>query len=289
MKTFFEKGHHVVERRKCLEWVRVRHPSPRGIVFVLPLIGGDLSQQVSQFRGLIQAKYDLFSFNYSGHGSSSDKFSLKATIQDTLYMLSHALGISEQAQLQLYGIASCYSAIPLLHSIHSLGEPFKRLVLINAIPRLSSRALIKSFFAYYRRIFPAQNSMRSLRTAFNDYLDFMFPGIVKGKDYFGSLERKRTLMFRTLAEFFTLNPLKGVRLKTTPVLCLYARNDRILKMYDRQVKDIYENEIRSLCPQTSFHPVDIDHFFSLPWARDEALKSIISFMDVELQGRRNRA
>ena len=287
MKLFFEKGHHVVKGRKYLDWVRVRHPSPRGIVFILPLIGGSFSQQVIQFRGLIKEEYDIFSFNYSGHGSSSDKFSLKATIRDTLHMLSHALRISEQARLQFYGIASCYSAIPLLYSIHSLGEPFKKLVLINAIPELSSWVLIKSFLAYYRRIFPVQNSMQSLGTALNDYLDFLFPGILKNKDYFGSLERKRIRVFKTITDFFTLDPLKGVRLKTTPVLCLYARNDRILKIYDRQVKGIYENEIRRLCPQTQFHPVDIDHFFSLPWARDEALKSIVSFMNTELQGRRN--
>jgi hypothetical protein len=103
---------------------------------VPPLIGGSLSQQVSSFRSLIRREYDLVSFNYSGHGSSSDQFSLGATIRDTFYMLTRTYSLCKKEQLPLFGIASCYSAIPILYAVHHLAEPLKGLVLINAIPNL---------------------------------------------------------------------------------------------------------------------------------------------------------
>lgn len=278
MKTFFEKGYYVAGKRNSLEWVRVRNTSPRGLIFVPPLIGGSLSQQVSSFRSLIRREYDLFSFNYSGHGSSSGKFSLGATMRDTLHMLSHACRLCKQEQLPLLGIASCYSAIPILYAAHRLAEPLKVLVLINAIPNLNPRAVMQSFLTYYLRIFPAQKSLLRGMAAVRHYVDSLFPGIVKGKDYFGALERRRTRLFRTLSEFFTLNPLDGVRLNGTPVLCLYARKDTVLQIYDTGVRLSYENHIRRVCPRTLFHSLDGDHFLSPPLARGEALRQIVSFL-----------
>jgi pimeloyl-ACP methyl ester carboxylesterase len=277
-KTFFEKGYHAAGRRSILEWARVRNSSPRGLIFVPPLIGGDLSQQVRSFRSLIRREYDLVSFNYSGHGGSSGKFSLGATIWDTLHMLSHANRLSEQERLPLFGIASCYSAIPILYAIHCLAEPLRRLVLINAIPDLSPKAVVMSFLTYYRRIFPHQKSPQRVMTVVGNYVNFLFPGVVKDRDYFGALDRRRTKLFKTVSEFLALNPLEGVRLKTTPVLCLYARKDRVLEIYDAGVKTDYENDIRQICPQALFHALDGDHFLSLPMARGEALSSIISFL-----------
>ncbi|OEU53557.1 MAG: hypothetical protein BA861_02675 [Desulfobacterales bacterium S3730MH5] len=278
MKTFFEKGHHAAGKGNSLEWVRVRNPLPRGVIFVPPLIGGDLSQQVSSFRCLIRRQYDLVSFNYSGHGSSSDRFSLGASIRDTLHMLCYAQRISDQEQLPLLGIASCYSAIPLLYATNYLAEPLERLVLINAITEWSPKAVTRSFLTYYRRMFLTQKSLQRVIAAAGHYVDFLFPGIVKGRDYFGALERRRTRLFKTVSEFFTQKPLEAVRLKKTPVLCLYACKDIVLEIFDAGVKIDYENDIRRVCPQVLFHSVDGDHFLSLPIARDTALKSIISFL-----------
>ena len=277
MKTFFEKGYINIGTKKILEWGHVRNSSPIGIIFVPPLIGGKLSQQVISFRCLIRRKYDFVSFNFSGHGGSSDKFSLKATIQDTLHMLLHVCRLSRKEGLPLYGIASCYSAIPILYAAHSLEEPFKRLVLINAIPELCLHSVINSFFSYYREEFSPHKSLGKAMEAAVYYMDFLFPGIVKNKNYFGVLERRRTSLFRIVSELFTWNPLYGVCLDKTPVLCLYARKDRILEIFDAGLKVNYENDIRRLCPHTTFHSLDGDHYFSLPMARNEALKSIISF------------
>jgi len=277
MKTFFEKGYIDIGRKKILEWGRVRNSSPMGIIFVPPLIGGKLSQQIISFRYLIRRRYDFVSFNFSGHGGSSDKFSLKSTIQDTLHMLLHVCRLSQKESLPLYGIASCYSAIPILYAAHSLGEPFKRLVLINAISKLCFKSVINSFFSYYREKFSPHKSLRKTIEAVSYYIDFLFPGIEKNENYFGVLERRRTSLFRIVSELFTWNPLHGVCLDNTPVLCLYARKDRILEIFDTGFKVNYEDDIKRLCPQVTFHSLDVDHYFSLPMARNEALKSIISF------------
>ena len=277
MKTSFEKGYIDIGRKKVLEWGRVRNSSPMGIIFVPPLIGGKLSQQIIFFRYLIRRKYDFVSFNFSGHGGSSDKFSLKSTIQDTLHMLLHVCRLSQKESLPLYGIASCYSAIPILYAAHSLGEPFKRLVLINAISKLCFKSVINSFFSYYREKFSPHKSLRKTIEAVSYYIDFLFPGIEKNENYFGVLERRRTSLFRIVSELFTWEPLHGVCLDKTPVLCLYARKDRILEIFDTGFKKNYENDIKRLCPQVTFHSLDVDHYFSLPMARNEALKSIISF------------
>ena len=277
MKTFFEKGYLKIRRKKRIEWCRVRNAFPQGLIFVPPLIGGKISQQIISFRWLIRRRYDFVSFNFSGHGGSSDKFSLKSTIQDTLHMLLHVCRLSQKESLPLYGIASCYSAIPILHAAHILGEPFKRLVLINAIPKLCPASVINSFFAYYREKFSSYNSPGKAIVAARYYMDFLFPGVVKNENYFGVLERKRASLFRILSELVTWNPLHNVCLDKTPVLCLYARKDRILEIFDAGFKLNYKNDIKQLCPQAAFHSLDGDHYLSVPAARNEALKSISSF------------
>jgi len=276
MKTVFEKGRHSAGK-KSLEWARVRNGSPQGFVFVPPLIGGNVSQQVIAFRWLVRQGYDLFSFNYSGHGGSSGKFSLGASIGDTLHMLDHALHLGRKEGLPFFGIASCYSAIPLLHATHRLEEPMKKLVLINAIPRLGPKAVITSFFSHYVKSLPVEGGFLGFSAAVGLYADSLFPGVVKGKDFFGVLERSRARLLKMISEFFTLNPLEGVRLATTPVLCIHARKDSILEIYGGSAKTTYQDDIRRVCPKACFKPVDGDHFLSPTPAKGEAMKSIASF------------
>lgn len=278
MKILVDKRHSGLGKEKRLEWLRVRHPCPRALILVPPLIGGNVSQQVITFRRLIRKGYDLVTFNYSGHGNSSDKFSLRATIRDTLHMLARSFRISSQEKLPLYGIASCYSAIPVLYAAQHFAEPFKGLILINAIASLSLPPVIRSFLQYYRGTTPARISPRGLMRGVRQYADFLFPDILKSRDCFGTLERRRTRLLKTVSEFFTFNALQGVCLAKTPVLCLYARNDRVLEIFDVGMKLNYENEIRRVCPQARFRPLDGDHFFSPHAARGEALESIISFL-----------
>ena len=277
MKIHFEKRHHEIGQRDVLEWLRVRNASPQGLVFVPPLIGGTISQQVNSFRWLIRRGYDLLSFNYSGHGDSSDKFSLGATLRDTWYMLGRAVRLSQHENLPLLGIASCYSAMPVLHAAYRMAEPLKRLVLINGIPTLGPRAVLQSFFYYYQKVFPDRKGPLGVGAALRDYADALFPEVVKGKGHFGVLERSRAKFLQTIAEFFTLEPLNGVTLRQTPVLCLHSHEDTILDIYDSHLKEDYRNTMRKVCPKASFQSLEGDHFLSLPSAKGEAARFIYDF------------
>jgi len=236
-----------------------------------------LTQQVRRFRWLIRRGYDLLSFNYSGHGASSDKFSLRASMRDTGHMLFHASRLSDSEGLPLFGIASCYSAIPVLHAAHSLKEPVRRLVLINGIHSLGAHAMLRSFFRYYRSAVYQERRFLGIGAAARRYADILFPGVAKEKGRFGVLNRNRTRFFRTILEFFTLEPLKGVTLKRTPVLCIHSRQDTILDIYDARLIQEYRRNIRQVCPRARFQTLDGDHFLSQPSARGAAARWISGF------------
>ncbi len=277
-RTFFHKG--CSDGRDCsIEWVHVQNPLSKGLVFLPPLIGGNVSQQIRMFRWLCRKGYDLFSFNYSGHGNSADKFSFGASLRDTKRMLHHAMGLTKVRRIPLFGIAPCYSAIPLLHSAAHFDEPFKRIVLINAVLQFKPTAIVRSFFDYYHKVFPPGFAMRkSFVPALKSYLDFLFPEIKKGKTHFGILERRRIRLLKTVADFLTLNPLQSITLRKTSVLCLYGNHDRILKVYDKGGKENYRKQVRMVCPQTRFAPFDGDHFLTLSETRHDAVQQIRRFL-----------
>ena len=277
MKTCIERDHKAVGNTNILEWARVRTDAPRGIIFAPPLIGGNLSLQIMTYRRLIHKGYDLVSFSYSGHGYSTDKFSLGATFRDTLFMLDYTKMLSDRERIPLFGIASCYSAIPCLHASQKLSEPFSRLALINAVPRLCSGSVLISFLNYYKKIFTNRSDSLKGANKVMHALDFLFPGVLKSKDYFGVLERKRTRLAKTISEFFTINPLKGVRLRKTPVLCLYASKDKILEIYNAAFKEDYEKSIRALCRNVLFHTLEGGHYLSPRKVREEAVRHIDFF------------
>ena len=278
-KTIFERGNCPTGRGNSIEWVHVHNPFSRGLIFLPPLIGGNVSQQIGMFRWLFRKGYNLLSFSYSGHGNSENKFSLGATLRDTNKMLRYAIRLTDNRSIPLFGIAPCYSAIPLIHSAAHLDEPFQRIVLINAVLRLKPAAIAKSFFDYYRRILhPGSRMKKSLTAAAKSYLDFLFPNIRKGKNYFGILERRRIDLLKTLADIMTLDPLQYVTLRKTSVLCLYASNDKILHVYDKGVKTNYRNDVRKVCPRTQFAPLDGDHFLSPLKNKKTATRQIRDFL-----------
>jgi pimeloyl-ACP methyl ester carboxylesterase len=283
MKTILQKNHHSVEKGVRIEWIHVRHPSPQGLILVPPLIGGNLSQQVHTFRRIVHSYYDLISFNYSGHGDSSDKFSLGATLRDTAQILRRTLHLADRKRLPLYAIASCYSAIPTLFAAYQTAEPFRGIVLINPLPMLSPRAVFNSFIDHYYQLFSLHGTLPGVLLAADQYLEKLFPQIVRSKDHFGALKRKRARVLKTLSEFLTINPLDRVHLKRTPVLCLYAKKDSILKIFHAGRHTSYENNIRAICPHTRFYPVEADHFFSPASARQSAFETILNFIDPNSQ------
>lgn len=277
MKYVHEKRWEVQNAAR-LEWVRVRVPEPRGILFVPPLIGGDYVQQVRHFRRLVRRGYDLVSFNYAGHGGSTDKFSLEGTIRDTRLILDCTHRIGRREGLPIYGIGACYPAIPLLFWAGSPEGRFQKIVLINAILGLSPRAVVRSFLDYYSDLRQTRRKVPRLMEALRQYVDFIFPGVAKSRRGFGALERRRTRLFKTLYDAFALDPLKHIRLTRTPVLCLYSTEDPVLKIFDGMFENAYEAEVRRVCPLARFRMLSTDHFLSHPRARTEVLEDLIRFL-----------
>lgn len=267
------RGHWFDQKNRRIEWARLKSDVTRGLILAPPLIGGSFAQQLNLFRWLAGMNLDLISFNYSGHGKSTDKFSLKTSMENTLIMVSEAEKISRNKKVPLFGIAGCYSAIPLIYAAHKLSEPFSRIVLINPLTDLKPFVVIKSFLAYYQKLDLKQTMKKKITESIQKYTEFLFPDIAKDKDSFGVLTRERTHLWDVLFEFFLFTPLKGTILPKTPVLCLYAKKDRVINIYSDQNKQ-YEGNIRKVCPLSSFKVIDGDHFFQPTSARQDAKKTI---------------
>ena len=269
----FQRARRPIGEHRSIEWVRTRYHRPQGLVFIPPLIGGDLCQQISDFRWLIKQHYDLVSFNYSGHGKSTNLFSIGASLRDTQHMLSYTGSAATREAVPLFGIASCYGAIPLLYAVHRLKQSLAGIVLINAVPGFFPEILLTSFLSHYRQVFAGQNAFTTFPAALKQYADRLFPGIAKGKDHFGTLKRHRTALAKIIFEFLTLEPLKGIRVENIPVLCLHAQKDSILNIYHN-----YRQNIRAVCPQARFHCLKADHFLSHAKVRREATQLISNFL-----------
>jgi hypothetical protein len=277
METRIERGFRFDPKDRKIEWARLNADISRGVVFVPPLIGGSFAQQLNLFRWLARLNLDIFSFNYSGHGKSTDKFSLKTSIENTLIMAEEARKTSRDMEVPLFGVAGCYSAMPLLFAAQSLGEPFSRIVLINPLTDLKPFAVIKSFISYYRKLSLRKTLKKNIIEAIRKYTEFLFPDIAKDKHSFGVLKRERTHLRDVIFEFFLFAPLKRTLLQQTPVLCLYAKKDPVLNIYSKH-RFHYENEILKICPLTRFEVIDGDHFFQPTSARRSAQKTISSFL-----------
>lgn len=281
MGFIFENGYFSANRKNCrqVHWIHARKENvpSKGIVFAPPLIGAGFSMEISNLRKLMRHGYELFSFNYTGHGRSSEKFRLKAALQDTGHALDYLL--YRCADRPVFGIASCYSAIPLIHAAHHRKEPLEKLILINALFRLDLKAVMRSFISYCREnACCSPLSASAIKIVFLQYMAFLFPGIDMNRNFFGSLLRQRTHLAGTMWDALFTDPLNGVCLQNTPVLGLYGKQDRVLKIFDKHIGEKYENQVLDKCPQTRFHPLWCDHFLSSSDHRKEALDKILSFL-----------
>ncbi len=269
---FFEtkQGHFV-------QWVHIQREGTdsKGVIFAPPLVGGAFSHEIKNMRKLIRSGYDLFSFNYAGHGKSSGKFRLKSTLDNTAEALEFLIRRSNAKPL--YAVASCYSAIPLIHAAHRKNEPLKKIALINAICHINPKAVINAFLSYHRNALDGRLSVTQMNENFRLYMAFLFPGINISRHFFGALLRRRTDVIKTLWDVLTMNPLASVRIERTPVLGLYGKQDRVLRMYDGDVGVNYERQILEKCPRTTFRPLHCDHFISSRKSRELARNTILAF------------
>lgn len=277
MRRVVEKG-RIHGGEGSLEWVAVRSAGASGVLFVPPLVGGLGVQQIRTFRPLIRRGYHFISFDYAGHGRSSGKFSPNTSCADTLAALRLAGERSNALGLPLYGVGCCYAAMPLIHATAAArkkgGPAVRKLVLVNAILSLDLRAVLRSFWDYYRRDFPGTELLRAAER----YLEFLFPGIHKSAAGFGALERRRTRLFRTVTEALSGDPLNGIQLPRMASLCIYARHDNVLSMYDKRPGFRYEQEMRRILPESTFLPLKADHFLSRVADRRRLCGAIAAFL-----------
>ncbi len=272
------RGHRIDPKNRKVEWAMLGACNTRGLILAPPLIGGTFAQQLNLLRWLAKMNLAIISFNYSGHGKSTDKFSLKTSIDNTMVMASEASKMCRQTGLPLFGIGGCYSAIPLLFAAHKLSEPFSRVVLINPLVDLKPFAVMKSFLAYYQGLNLKRGLKKNIIDAMKKYAEFLFPDIAKDKNSFGALKYERTHFWDVLLELLFFTPLKKTILNKTQALCLYAKKDPVLNIHSKDGKQ-YESHIRKVCPLTSFKVIDGDHFFQPGSARHDAQKTISTFLE----------
>ena len=253
----FQRGAH-----DSIEWIRIRSREPAGLVFAPPLIGGGAAQQIRMLRHLRVRSLDVFSFSYAGHGGSGGCFSISDSLENGVAMLRLAMSICRSEGLPLFGLATCYGAVPLLHAARQCGEPMRKLVLINAVPGWRLRVLWRSFMGYlhlkqHQRLAPLE-VLQALRA----YLNELFPGIIRWKEGFGALAFQRLNWVRMIWEAFVLQPLENHCLARTNVLCFYSAGDPLLSQMGWRNTTAYENAIRQVCPRTVFKALDSDHYLS---------------------------
>ncbi len=263
-----------------LEWMQVRTPRPRGTVFAPPLVGGDGLLVLRHIRSLRAKGYNLLSFNYAGHGLSSRRFSIRQSFRDTRCLLDVVRRDPIRFAEPHYGVGICYGAIPLLNALHRCGEPFPRIVLINAIPRLFSRNLLHSFWDFRRNLrsesWPAVNLAIPIRR----YAEFLLPGITINRSHFGRLALRRMRILQTLVDWLASRQLRAVCLAKTSVLCVYSSDDRLFRAfrYFDAPRD-YEAAVRRVCPTAAFIRLQGDHFLSNLQERQQAAKAVAAFFD----------
>ncbi len=255
------------------------HPHPRGLIFAPPLIGGAAAQQVRIYRPLIRDGYDLFSFSYTGHGITPGRFSLAASIHDTRQALFHAAAESRRRRIPLFAVATSYSAIPLLSAAPTAPNPISKLALVNPLTRMDLLPVLRSFWVFCRRQSHGASDDAKRPNRLKSYLDFLFPQIGRGPGHFGVLRRSRTRLFRILAEMMMPNPLSGVVLSETPSLCLYGRQDEVLRIFHREMGKDYEPAIRRICPNARFQVFPGGHFLRCPKVRTAVGEAILAFLN----------
>jgi pimeloyl-ACP methyl ester carboxylesterase len=261
-----------------LAWMRCHGPCPSGLIIALPLIGGHALQQLRVLRPLVRRKFDLLSFNYSGHGESKGTFSIRASMENSEIALGLAMDQSRREGLPLYGIASCFSAIPMLNAAHQRGEPMDKIVLINALPSLHWEKMVVQFIRYWRYHGKKSFALPSLAEALRAYRDELLPNVSHAPQGFGILPRHRIHWFHIFQDLIALRHSEAKPIASTPVLCVYGRQDRLLTQFGFPDWQSYEATIESICPGTRFLRIDGDHFLSGVDVRRGLLQAVSRFL-----------
>ncbi len=261
-----------------VEWMHSRSRMPRGLVVAPPLIGGHALQQLRLLRPLVRRHLDLLSFSYAGHGASQGAFSVQASIDNCLSAIDLAVTMSRSQTIPLYGVASCFAAMPMLHALSQLGEPLKRLVLINALPHLSWEKMVFDFYRFWRHHRQWRLTPRGLKEALKAYRRELLPHVTHSRQAFGILSRQRVHWSRMFSDLFAYRRCQAQPLRATPVLCIYGRQDLLLQQIGFSDWEGYEMLMKRICPRAEFQRIDGDHFLSGAEVRGQLIETVVTFL-----------
>lgn len=260
--------------------MRSHGPCAQGLVIVPPLIGGHAIQQLRLLRPLVKRNLDLISFSYAGHGASKGAFSLEAALDNSLTALDLAISKSRREGLPLFGLASCFAAIPLLHAVQQRNEPLTKMVLINALPHLHWEKMVFAFYRYWRKSHHWHPSLQGFKTALQTYRDDLLPNVRHRHQAFGILSRQRVRWPRMIKDVFTFRQLNAKPIRSTPVLCVYGQHDRLLQHVGFSDWAGYEASIEQICPRARFWRINSDHFLTGSKIRHRIIKTMIRFFSL---------
>lgn len=272
-----KKRHMITGMTNGLEWVYACTRRARGIVFVPPLIGGHAIQQVRMLRKLMHRRFNIFSFNYAGHGQSVGSFCLQTSLDNTLHMLDLSIGQSGRQQLPVFGVASCFAAMPLLNAVRLRGEPMRRIVLVNAVPNWRLAKAVGHFLSFWRQSNKWRPTVDGLLQAVRAYRDDLLPGLAHRRQAFGVLTRDRVHWFRVICELFSQGVLPFAAVRKTPVLCVYGQRDHLLQQIGFSDWIDYESQIEAICPKVQFLPFNSDHYLANPTVRGKLIQEVEQF------------
>ncbi len=261
-----------------VEWMHSRSRMPRGLVVAPPLIGGHALQQLRLLRPLVRRHLDPLSFSYAGHGASQGVFSVQASIENCLSAIDLATTMCRTQKIPLYGVASCFAAMPMLHALSQRGEPLKRLVLINALPHLPWEKMVFDFYRFWRLHRQWRLTPRGLKEALKAYRRELLPHVTHSRQAFGILSRQRVHWSRIFSDLFAYRRCQVQPLHATPVLCVYGRKDLLLQQIGFSDWDGYEMLMKQICPRAEFQRIDGDHFLAGAEVRGRLIETVVTFL-----------
>lgn len=248
------------------------------IVVIPPLVGASASQSLITFRNLVRRGSALMSFEYRGHGASTGLFNLDCTITDTRNVLKWASDYANAQGLPLHGFTTCYGVIALaaqftkgacpvgMQSFSAVSGLFR----LNQILKFSD--FVQVFSRYLGRPLDTQAFLQGIernefqwngtafRSALQEYLANLFPGLDIGHDHFEELKHERVDIPSTLLQLSRATYLDRVSIPTeVPCNFFYGRNDDVLSLVTETGRCEYRNHVLSMIPHAQLHECEIDH------------------------------
>lgn len=191
--------------------------------------------------------------------------------------LDLAIEQSRRQRIPLFSIASCYAAIPMLHALRRRGEPLVKMVLINALPHFRWENILLDFLRFWRKRPQWRPTLRDLKSAMRHYQKDLLPNLVHHPRSFGILSRDRVQWRQMIKDLFAFRNPGAEPLQSTPVLCVYGRRDRLLQQIGFDDWSWYEDQIKTLCPQTRFWRLNSDHFLTDNKVRHQVADAVTRF------------